>query len=48
MLISCFIIPINLEIFPEWVEEPLEKLIKDKKISKITETAGYEIDSSLM
>jgi hypothetical protein len=41
MLISCFIISINLEIWNDWVEEPLEEIEKAGKIYKLTQEAGY-------
>ena len=47
MLISCFIIPINLSNLGVWVKEPVEELVRTSRIYKLNEETGYEIHPSV-
>lgn len=47
MIVNCFVIAINLKEIGAWVREDLDSLIKDKKIYKLNDWVGYEIDDSL-
>lgn len=47
MLISCFIIPINLENFGDWVQQPLSELLAQNRLYKLNDETGYEIDPSV-
>lgn len=47
MIVSCFVIAINLQQANPWISESIDNLIKDKKIYKLNQFVGYEIDDSL-
>lgn len=47
MIVSCFVIAINMKDIGPWVFENLEKLLDEKKIYKLNDWVGYEIDDSL-
>jgi hypothetical protein len=47
MIVNCFVIAINLKEIGAWVKEDLDSLIKEKKIYKLNDWVGYEIDDSL-
>jgi len=47
MIVSCFVIAINMKEMDPWVSESLQSLIQDKKVYKLNDWVGYEIDDSL-
>ena len=47
MIVSCFVIAINMKEIGSWIKENLLTLIQDKKIYKLSDYVGYEIDDSL-
>lgn len=47
MIVSCFVIAINMKEIGPWINESTESLIEAKKIYKLNDWVGYEIDDSL-
>lgn len=47
MIVSCFVIAINMKEIAPWIQEELSTLIEEKKIYKLNDYVGYEIDDSL-
>jgi len=47
MIVSCFVIAINLKEIGPWIIENPLTLIQEKKIYKLNDWVGYEIDDSL-
>ena len=47
MLISCFIIPINLSNLNLWVKESVDELVRSNRVYKLNEETGYEIHPSV-
>ena len=47
MIVSCFIIAINVQDLSDWVEESPVILLRQGKMFKINEWIAYEIDDSL-
>lgn len=43
VIVETFIVPLNLRTFPEWVEEPLYQLIRDKRVFRLNDRVGFEI-----
>jgi hypothetical protein len=47
MIVSCFVIAINMKEIGPWIDESVPSLIEEKNIYKLNDWVGYEIDDSL-
>ena len=47
MIVSCFVIAINMKEIAPWILESPLMLMQEKKFYKLNDWVGYEIDDSL-